>query len=550
MTPAGDLADFEFEGNLTDASPQKLVIAPTLPVTYAVAPIYGPVCSQGLQRVLRANVPQVLSASGSYALNGSSRLAYSWSQVSGPTTLTWNSQTSPTPTITGLEFGSYTIQLTVTDSSGQTASNTLKYGSVYTDSNDVIISNPKYVDAIFGPMLRFGASPWPYFDTSQQAMADFFGGLQSSDYLDVWNTAQPGTISVASGSTTLTGVNTSFQSTFCGGGQTGVNGASVIVWYPVPNSPGLFGRSPYGVASCESDTSLTLTEAYVSTSDASGLTYAEMDNNAIGTWINGSSNANYYDNVMAFYNLYYRSGLDDYLNYARTLADRWYTMPWFDQGRASQFGFTTMMPRMQSLTGLMLRALDGHPEYWSGIEQYLSWDYAFTNNPPAAGYVLGDIREQGYATAFLAMAAMFDPNPASQALDQTELASVISNVWAPALQPGGNWVNNTKRLLHLEWVGRDGDHDQRIEHRDRNRDELAAGLVHRKRLLDGRSHRRHQRRSCSVHGHRGFPDATHAQHALSGCYNHWPRMGDKLAGRRWDAALHAGSGRPGVSFCL
>ena len=348
MTPGGDLADLEFNGNLTDASQQHLVVTASLPVIYQAAPAYAPVASQGPQRVLRGGVPEILYATGSYALNGSPSLTYQWAQISGPTTLSWNSTTSVTPTVTGLVFGSYTISLTVTDSSGQSSSNVVKYGSVFTDSNDVVIQPNRYIGAVFGPMLRLGASPWPYFDQSHQQMADFFGGLQTSDYLDVWNNAQPGAISVVNGSPVVTGVNTSFLTTFCGGGNTGVNGASVIVWYPVPNVPGQFGRSPYNVASCESDTSLTLTQAYVSSANAGALSYAFMDNTAIGTWINGSSNANYYDNVMAFYNLYYRSGLDDYLNYARTLADRWYTMPWFDQGRASQFGFTTMFPRMQS----------------------------------------------------------------------------------------------------------------------------------------------------------------------------------------------------------
>ena len=454
MTPGGDLADLEFNGNLTDASQQHLVVTATLPVIYQAAPAYAPVASQGPQRVLRGGVPEILYATGSYALNGSPSLTYQWAQISGPTTLSWNSTTSVTPTVTGLVFGSYTISLTVTDSSGQSSSNVVKYGSVFTDSNDVVIQPNRYIGAVFGPMLRLGASPWPYFDQSHQQMADFFGGLQTSDYLDVWNNAQPGAISVVNGSPVVTGVNTSFLTTFCGGGNTGVNGASVIVWYPVPNVPGQFGRSPYNVASCESDTSLTLTQAYVSSANASALSYAFMDNTAIGTWINGSSNANYYDNVMAFYNLYYRSGLDDYLNYARTLADRWYTMPWFDQGRASQFGFTTMFPRMQSLTGLMLRALDGQPQYWSGIEEYLAWDYTFANTPPVNGYVMNDIREQGYATAFVALACLLDPTPANQATYRTELNALISNVWAPSLQPAGNWVNSTDGLA--TWNGTGG----------------------------------------------------------------------------------------------
>ncbi len=259
----------------------------------------------------------------------------------------------------------------------------------------------------------------------------------------MWNTPQAGTISVTNNSMTVTGVGTTFVSTFCAGGNSGNNGANIIIWYPVPNSPGQFGRAPYSVSSCQSDTSLTIASPYTTTSSAASVSYAYMDNNTIGTWINGSSNANYYDNVMAFYNLYYRSGLDDYLTYARTLADRWYTMPWFDQGRAAQSGMTFLFPRLQSLTGIILRAFDGHPEYWSGIELYANADFGFANTTPQGGFALNDIREQGYATAFLSMAAMFDPNTTNRTNYRAQVKTLISNVWAPAVQSGGNWVNGT-----------------------------------------------------------------------------------------------------------
>ncbi len=453
LTSPGDLADFEFEGNMADNSAQNLALTPNIAVSYSNSLTYPPLASQGAQRVFRAGAPATLDSSQSAALNGSPALTYQWSQVSGPTQLQFSSAAAASPTITGLVFGSYQIQLTVTDSSGQSGSNVLKYGSVFTNSQDVVIPPQGHVTSILGPMLRLGANPWPYFDSSNQAMANFFGSLQSSDYLDIWNSAQPGTVTLTNGSTAVTGSGTTFQSTFCGGGTVGYNNATLIVGYPVPNSPGQFGRAPYSVASCQSDTALTLQQPYGVSPSASNLNFSAMDNNAIGTWIGGSSNANYYDNVMAFYSLYYRSGIDDYLTYARTLADRWYTMPWFDQGRAALNGSTTLFPRLQSITGLVLRALDGHPEYWSGIEQYLAFDYSFASALPSAG-ALGDIREQGYATAFLALGALYDPKPVNQALYKVQLEQVISTVWAPAAQPGGNWVNMTNG--YSTWNGTGG----------------------------------------------------------------------------------------------
>ncbi len=439
----GDLFDFEFNGALVDLSPQNLTITTALTPTYSASPIYPPYVSQGLQRVFNASSTNTLSGTPSRSLDGYPYLTYQWYQVSGPSTLNFSSLTSSTPAITGLVFGSYQIQLTVTDSIGQQSSNTLKYGSVFADANDVIIPSAEYITQIFGPMLRLGASPWPYFDTSNQDMADFFGGLQSSLYVDLWDTPLQGTINVVNGSATVTGTDTTFQSTFCAGGTSGYNDATLIVWYPTNDGTGAFGRAPFAVSSCESDTSLTLAQPYFSSSDAALLSYAYMDNNSIGTWTGGSNNANYYDNVMAFYGLYYRSGLDTYLTYAETLADRWYSMPWFDGGRASLNGTTTLFPRLQSLTGMILRAFDGQPGYWSGIRLYANWDYGFANTGPTDGYALNDVREQSYATAFLAMEALFDPIPANRTLYQSELETLIATVWTPGVQAGGNWMNQS-----------------------------------------------------------------------------------------------------------
>jgi hypothetical protein len=441
--PTGNLFDFEFNGNLTDRSPQDLVLTAAAAPTYADSPIYPPFVSQGSQRVFNANNSNSLSASLSRSLNGYPFLSYQWTEISGPSTLTFSSFTTPNPAITGLIFGSYQIRLTVTDSTNQSSSNTLTYGSVFADSNDVIIPSAGYITQIFGPMLRLGASPWPYFDTSNQSMADFFGGLQSTLYADVWDTPLAGTISVVNGSTTVTGAGTTFQSTFCAGGTAGYNDATVVVWYPTNDGTGDFGRAPFAVSSCESDTSLTLVQPYYSSSDASTLSYAYMDNGSIATWSGGSNNANYYDNVMAFYGLYYRSGLDTYLTYARTLADRWYSMPWFDGGRASSSGTTTLFPRLQSLTGIILRAFDGQPGYWNGIRLYANWDFGFANTGPTDGIALNDVREQSYATAFVAMEALFDPIPANQTLYQSEVETLLGTVWTPGRQLGGNWMNQS-----------------------------------------------------------------------------------------------------------
>ena len=57
-----------------------------------------------------------------------------------------------------------------------------------------------------------------------------------------------------------------------------------------------------------------------------------------GTWINESGNANYYDNVAAYWADYFRSGIDTYFTYAQTLARSWWTMPWMNKGLSCDSG--------------------------------------------------------------------------------------------------------------------------------------------------------------------------------------------------------------------
>ena len=49
-----------------------------------------------------------------------------------------------------------------------------------------------------------------------------------------------------------------------------------------------------------------------------------LDSNLNTVWAYNSQPANYYDAVAAFYALYYRTGIDDYLTAARKLADRFW----------------------------------------------------------------------------------------------------------------------------------------------------------------------------------------------------------------------------------
>ncbi len=445
-----DLAAWDFESKLANTGPVSLRMYGEGKPVFVNTPGYPPFVTQGESRVLRAGVPQKLDGRSSHSLADNRPLSYEWSEVSGPSALRWDSQTSATPTVDGLVFGSYQIRLRATDSSGQSSTSTVKYGAVRTDDHDVVINDDPNVTKLLGPMLRLGANPWPYFDRRHRGLADFFGGLQDKQYAESWNTALRGSIILKKGSTLVTGRDTAFRSDLCSAAE-GQSNATLVVWYAIAGANGKTGHRPYEVASCESDTVLRLKQAYAQ-ADGGGLKYSRMDESAVGTWINGSTNANYYDNVLAFYSLYYRSGIDDYLKFARTLADRWWDMPWIDGGRSASDdnGSTYLFPRVKALTGLVARALDGRPEMWSGLRALADSDYGVWLNKRE----MADMREEAYATAYASLIALFDPDAASRAKHKAAVLRALNTHWAPNQLADKSWKNPS--FGYASWNGSKG----------------------------------------------------------------------------------------------
>lgn len=392
----GDLAAWEFEGNGNDSSGNGLTVAYyNGDAVYDTTPGILPSANAGSDATRCAGVSFQLSGSGT----GDSELTYAWSNVSGPNTPTITNGTTTTPTISGTVAGEYVFRLTVTDEDENSDTDDVTIGSVTTDANYIVTLDAD-VETIIGPQLMFGQGPWTWFDDRQEALADFFGDLLSTDadYDDQWNDAQSGTISVTNGSATVTGDGTIFQTLFCGGGTTPSGGYSIVIWYD--NGGGDYGRVNYDISACPSQTTLTLDTAYTTTANQSGIQFARWY--SWGTWASGATNVNYYDNVMAHYSMYYRTGLTRYRDYARTLADRWWTMPYIDEGRRGR----QLTGRVAALTGLYLRALDGRSDMWPGLRNIVDdvADRIEITSP------MVDIREIGYEVGFVALAAMLDPD--------------------------------------------------------------------------------------------------------------------------------------------
>ena len=449
-TPA-DLADFRFEGNYTNQGTAGYAV--TLGTqsgspSFTASRVEPPNCYVQRQ-IFRAGQAAQL-ANYSYALDTSGTIKYLWQQLSGPTRLSWSAQNTAQPAITGGVFGSYILQLTLTDGTGHTSACSIKDGFVATDLNGVQVNANPLVDLLLGPQIQLGKNPWGWYDDRHLGEAaiqipnlvTYYNG--ASQY---WNVPGPGTITTTNNSYIITGSGTSFTTTFCQGPASPTlakPAAKIIIWYPQAALPAGTGRRVMYVASCQSDTQLTLASgngtwnAAGQLSQGSGWNYTYTDDTQDSAWISNSAAPNFYDAVAAFYSLYYRSGIDDYLNAARTLADNFWQYR-MDSGRNYLYGenFSTF-PRNHSLLGMVLRAFDGRPDMWSGLELVFAsatntfHAYIQAYGPWKQNGLPGDPREYGYLLAEVGYCALTGSNATMAASCRSELAEVINNGFTSA----------------------------------------------------------------------------------------------------------------------
>jgi len=459
---SGDLGDWEFEGNLKDSSGHGLDFAGGT-VSYTTTPSYAPTCLAGTTQVFRAGQPAMLDGTGSYSPDGALPLSYNWQQVSGPSTVSFSSHEGATPTISGLVFGTYVFQLTVQDAHGNTgAPCTVKHGAVLTDDNDIVIPPDPRVTRFIGPQLRLGSpnNPWPFFDTAYRAGAARQIALQSDTYKSFWDDPAPGTVSVADRSTTITGSGTAFTTTFCQGpGNPSLpkTNATIWIWHPVPGTPEGLGRKQFSVTSCSDDTHMTVFQYWVTNvPGVPGMrySYVNLSDPLPLTWGYNQESANYYDNVTSFHTLYYRTGIDDYLNAARNLADIFWRYTKINLGYASQDYGGGWPWRSQSTMGLTLRALDGRQEIFDvGMKRI--WDgaiYEITQHGYQPNYRPGlfDTREDAYALAVTAYGAMFGDD-LYRAKCKKAISDSFTYMWTPVRNafpdrnPGTQWYGAPAR---------------------------------------------------------------------------------------------------------
>ncbi len=463
---SGNLADWELDGNLADNTSNHQTLSPNGGPSYVNTPVYAPIVSFSpatncfVSTAYSMNFCTVIAstksslASVSYSPNLNDRLTYLWKQTSGPSSASIASTTAGRTTATGLsQFGEYDFQLTVTDLEGNQTSATLAIGvvTVAAASNSCLVSGvPAAISYAIGPLTPWGSSkcdPWPWYDVAEAANA-----LQIQSQFSMprsGGTSNPGTITVGGGmpgpGVTITGDGTHFT-TDCAGmpGNLAPNapscqGATIAIKWNADGGAGT-GWSIQQIQNVFDDTHAALYGGYKYYPPApySGLQYSVIDVNEFYTPFalavngqGGSYNWNYYDNVIAYYRLYYRTGIAAFLNYARQLADAWYLYT-LDHGYSN-----VMTPRLLGIPGLMVRALDGKPAYWNGIRQRIA---GFgTTTPPPGDF---DPREVGYATSYVALAAKLDPDASYRAGYCSSTANAVQYFWAPQQLPnGGFWTN-------------------------------------------------------------------------------------------------------------
>jgi len=211
-------------------------------------------------------------------------------------------------------------------------------------------------------------------------------------------------------------------------------------WWKAPDGPGT-GRSLNYMVSVGDDTHLNLASPHLPPLSLShNMQYSLPDPVELGTYWNyvaqPSNSLNYYDNVLALYRLYYRTGIDTYLDQARTLADNWWKY-------AADYGYAIAAPRVIGLLGMIARALDGHPEMWPGIDFNLTYPWPINQmfdvrTPQPVGASL-DGREIGYETRFVLRAAALMPGPDKHTFYCGRLHNAVANWWVSSQDDLGQW---------------------------------------------------------------------------------------------------------------
>jgi len=158
------------------------------------------------------------------------------------------------------------------------------------------------------------------------------------------------------------------------------------------------GSAMYGTSACLSDAELYWNGGFeVVTGLQTDRQYSYMSQ----YWMTAAGNGsiNFYDEVLANYALYYRSGWQPALDAARKVGDFWLGQPLISDGWLQHF------PRNMSIAGVVAAAvLDGRSGNWPALRKLAAMGANASRTTCD-----DDLRETGYQMMWLALAALFDP---------------------------------------------------------------------------------------------------------------------------------------------
>jgi hypothetical protein len=206
----GNLADWEFEGNLNDksghgvnlAGSAAMVATPALPIGVSIG-------GSGAQRVWSANHGSILlDATNTYSSVDDPAYTFTWSQISGPGTGAFSASNGSVTSFSAFVAGDYKIRLTAGDGT-TTGFVDFDAGAVNTDERGIVQTGNAAMDIALGPLSMWGTSPWPWYDLTEMADADALYPMVTSAPI-YGQVALSGTVSAVNGSPTITGTGTNF----------------------------------------------------------------------------------------------------------------------------------------------------------------------------------------------------------------------------------------------------------------------------------------------------------------------------------------------------
>jgi hypothetical protein len=169
--------------------------------------------------------------------------------------------------------------------------------------------------------------------------------------------------------------------------------------------------------------------------DTNALAHASKLWGTNGAALKERSHGYYYDAALVQYTNYHRSGSAVALERARTLADYWYTASLLEFQRYS--GLNT---REAALDGLMLRAIDGKPEYWEFItsETRRHYDIWLGRRLSYPKLYFG-VRDGGYALLYAARLAQVHPDASVRAEFRQKALLAARDYYARLQSADGGW---------------------------------------------------------------------------------------------------------------